>query len=421
MPDEAVITLLAGPVDRVNVWYSALMADARFRVQSFATDADDVSRKLAGQPEVIILDAAIFPGPPPLIDLLTRVSGTAYVLLPFQADEATKGAVAGLPCVKGLYQGDVNLAELAGKIYADALARRQIAPGATADWRPNQSGRGNAFAGLRIIAVWNQTGGCGKTLLAAGLAYEAARRGLKTLLIGLGAPDVLPLTLGLQAAPNIAHWRAHPSAEAFKAALQRVGDLDVLAGFPDVLTEGQALAAPPEAKDSVTALVMQAAYAGYAIIVLDAPHSPLAAHALSAANALLLVARPTFMDAWCSVEAFRSLQKMQGQHRIAAENVLVALNRLRPGTLSAAEWHSQASQALKRAFPAVIATFPENPEIEAAQNDGKPAALAVDNFARPLHALADTLLGGTPAAKAGAEPLPAKKAVKLGPLNFNLK
>ncbi len=418
-PLESVVVLLAGPPGRVATWYSTFMADNRFRVLSFATDAEDLNRKLAGNPEVVVLDASIFPGPPPLIEALTRVSGVAHVVLPMEVDPGTRQTVAEIPSVKGVYVGDVNLAELLGKIHADAQARRHMAPDAGA-WAAERRPKTPAVAGLRIVAVWNQAGGSGKSTVATNLAYEAASRGIPTLLIGLGAPDVVPLMLGLKATPNITFWQANPSPEGLKAALQKVGELDVLAGFPDVLAETRALSATPEAPESVTRLAMTAAYAGYAAIILDTPHSGIAALALVAANTVLLVARPTLADAWCSVEAYRTLQeRMAGQHRVAPENVMVVLNRARKSALSASEWHNSASQVLGRSFPAVVAEIPEDPEVEPAQNNGKLPLLVSDSFARSIHVLGDTLFGGV-APRRTAEDAGGRR-VKVGPISFRLK
>lgn len=414
-----VTLLIAGPMDRVTQWYAVFRADARFQVLSFATSPEDLGAKLSPPPEVLLLDAGIFKGPQPLLDLLQRFGGTAYILLPPDGT-AAQPTLAAQQNVKGLYVGDVNLAELVGKIYGDALGRRQMAP--MTNFGPRQGGL-TSVTGLRIISVWNQCGGAGLTTLAENLAYESARRGRRTLLIGLGTPDVMPLHLNLVSQPqNIALWRANPTPEAFKAALQKVGDLDVMAGFPDVMEMEKALGDRPESPSSINRLVTEAAYGGYAVIILDTSHSPLAGMALSASNTALLVARPTYADAWCSVEALRTLQeRIAGQHRIAPENIYVALNRVRTGAgLSPVEWQAKASDALKRPFPPIAAAFPEIPGLELAQDAGKLPLLTSDVFARTLHTLAD-LLFGTAAGSNGRNPAQAdegKVAFQLGPLKI---
>jgi arsenite-transporting ATPase len=393
-PDSSVVVvLLGGPPERVTSWYSAFMSDSRFRVASLATDADSFLMQLAGNPEVVLVDAALFSGPPPLIEALTKVSGTAYVVLPTM-EEAQRQAIASVPSVKGVYSAETfNLATAIAQIHANALARRQMAP-SVGDWGTQKREAATATTGLRIITVWNQCGGSGKTTIATNLAYESARRGIRTLFIGLGAPDIAPLMLGLNATPNLTIWRANPIPQSLKQSIQKVGDLDVLAGFPDVLAESQILTSSPDAENSLTKLVMMAAYEGYACIVLDAPHSQVAALALAASNTLILVARPTLADAWCTVEAWRTLQeRMAGKHRIAAQNVIVVLNRSRSGSMTASEWHGDASRVWQRPFPAVGAVFPEDYEVERAQEQGKLPLLQVDSFAKPLVAVANSLFG----------------------------
>ncbi|MDR7574307.1 MAG: ParA family protein [Armatimonadota bacterium] len=385
-----VTVLLAGPPQRVMGWYSALMNDARFRVLSFATDPNDFQAKLASNPEVVILDAAIFPGPRPLLEALTKVAGVAYVLLPLQADAAVREQVAQIPAVRRVFVGDLNLLEALGEIYAAAAARRTQAPDLS--WVAREGTP--VVAGLRILTVWNQAGGTGKSTVAAALALEASRRGLPTLLVGLGAPDPLPLHLGLEAAPNIMGWAVNPTREGLSAALQKVGDLRVLVGFPDVIAEARMMGLRPEDPASLNQLAVTAAYGGFAVVIFDAPPEGLAPMAISASNSLLLVARPTVADAWCSVEAVRTVaERLAGQHRIPPEGILVALNRVRPNGMSAGEWHAGASKALGRPFPPVVATIPEDPAVEEAQNAGKSPLHASDKFARAIHVLADALFG----------------------------
>jgi cellulose biosynthesis protein BcsQ len=388
-----VVVLLGGPPERVTLWYSAFMADSRFRVASLATDADSFLMQLTGNPEVVLVDASLFSGPPPLIEALTKVSGSAYVVLP-SMDDAQRQTIASIPSVKGVYSADsFNLATAINQIHANALARRQMAPSA-GDWGAQKREAATATTGLRIVAVWNQCGGSGKTTIATNLAFEASRRGIRTLLIGLGAPDIAPLLMGLNATPNITMWRANPTPPILKQSIQKTGDLDVLAGFPDVLAESQILNSSPDSENSLTKLVMMAAYEGYACIVLDCAHSQVAALALAASNTLILVARPTLADAWCTVEAWRTLQeRMAGKHRIAAQNVIVVLNRSRSGSMTASEWHGDASRVWQRPFPAVGAVFPEDFEIERAQDQGKLPLLQVDSFSKPLIAVANSLFG----------------------------
>jgi chromosome partitioning protein len=388
---EAVTILLAGPMPRVNAWYTALAADARARVTSFATDPQDLNFKISSAPEALLLDASIYPGPKEMVDLLTRYAGAAYVLLPLEANAEALANIGKIPSVKGVYHGDVNLSQLSGKLFGDVLAlRASTQPGMEALWKDRD--KGFSPVGMRIIAVWNQSGGVGKTTISTNLAYESARRGLPTLLIGMGAPDDLPLILGLKPEPNIVSWCSNPNQDGLKMALQKLDTLDVLAGFPDVLSEAMAINTPQDAPNSLQKLVLTAAYAGYAVIVLDAPPTVLAASAISAANTLVLVARPSLEGVMRTVHAYRTVvERLAGEHRISANGVFVVLNRITPSRMTSEEWHKAASGLLGKPFPPIIAQIADESLVGELQDRKRIPLMASDSFTRGLLPLANAL------------------------------
>lgn len=388
---DAITVLLAGPIPRLQAWYTVLAGDARFRVSMQANDPLDLQSKLTANPDVLVLDANIYPGPQPVVETLTRYHGAAYVLLPLEAAQDTVLSISQIPCVKGVYKGDISLLAISGEMYAAADAQRKIRLNTSMDALWSRPQGGGQPLGLRVVAVWNQAGGVGKTTIASNLAYEASRRGHASLLIGMGAPDDLPLILGLKPEPNLNHWRANPTAEGLKLALQKVDTLDVLAGFPDVLSEARAITTPLDAAESIPKLVLTAAYMGYSVIVLDAPPTALASAALAAANTLVLVARPSLEGVMRSVEAYRTVvERLAGEHHIPASGVYVALNRM-GGRMVLDEWHKAASALLGRPFPPVVAQIPDEPLVGEAQ-DGRKLPLNVsDNFVRGLKPLADAL------------------------------
>ncbi len=417
---EAVSVLMAGPPQRVTTWYQSLMSDRRFRVVSFANDNEDLQRKLANRPEVVLIDATIFAGPQLLIELLTGVEGASFIVLPANAEEDVIGEIESVPSVKGVYRGDANLAQLANRMYETAYKLRAEAPSLVEPWITDRR-QGGVMSGLRLISVWNQAGGVGKTTVASNLAYEAARRGIRSLLIGLNAPDDLPLILGLDPEPNISAWQANPTPEGLKTLTQQVGDLDVIAGFRSVFDESRAMNIKPEEGESIPNLAMTAAYYGYASVVMDTPPSTTAPAAIKGANTLLLVSRPTASGAQRTVEAYRTVaQRMSGEHRIPPANILLVLNMANSSDYGANEWHRMIATALRKAglgAPPIAVVLPEDPSIRVAQNNGKVAMLASDGLARGIHRLADALYGIDPAAKEDGK----GRGFKIGGIRFRVK
>jgi len=404
--ETPVSVLLVGEVgQRLLTWQQSVTMDARFRMAALANDPSDLQAKLSYSPEVVILDAMIFKGPQMLLQALTSITGAAYVILPAWANTSDDpevkelpGKLKTLPSVKQIFIGDAPIADLLQRAYGDALALRKTIA-APMSWATRNQGMASV-SGLRVIAVWNRVGGVGKTTIAAALALAVARRGLRSLLVGLDAPDVMPLHLSLKSEPNILGWFATPTDTGIRNSLQQVGNLDVLAGFPDILAEKAGLEA--EEKNAIASLVTTAAYGGYAAILLDAPPSSgLATPAVTSANTWVLVARPTLSDAWASVDALRTVtQRAAGQHRIAPGNIFVVLNMRAPGMLSPNEWHQAADSAcrkvgLQTGFPPVAAVIPFVPGVPLSQDAGRPVLDSDDEFARPIHGLADMLFGGS--------------------------
>ena len=400
--DAPVSVLLAHKdMERTTAWYQSLQVDARFRVTSMANTPQDFRAKLASSPEIILLDATVFDGPSPLTEALTSVSGAVYLIVPGGVGAELIEQFKAIQSVKSVSVGDVNIADFMTRAYADALAlRRTVSAISPTAWSGGAQRGGSGAGGLRIVTVWSRSGGTGRTTIAISLAQAVARRGLKTLLIGLGAPDVIPLQLGLRPEPNIVSWIANPNDEGLRSSIQSAGELHVLAGFPDILSESQG-DRPAEASGSINELVTSAAYGGYSAIILDTPSAGgVTPRALSAANTWLMVARPTVSDVWMSAESFRTVtQKIAGQHRITPGNIFVVLNQRTNGMLTADQWHGAADAACRKmnlnvGFPPVMATIPHSIDVSLAQDSGRSALDASDEFARPIHRLSEMLFGG---------------------------
>lgn len=430
--DLPVTVLLAFPVHdpRQPSWMQTLQMDQRFRLAAAANDPQDFQFKLASSPEAIILEARLFPGPQPMADVLTSVSGAVYLFLPPGANQDTVEAFKQIPSVKQVIVGDTSMPDMLSRVYADALALRKTAPAlSTQVWGPGGSQRSALVSGLRIVTIWNRVGGAGRTTIATALGAAVARRNIKTLAIGLGSPDVMPLHVSLQPEPNIMSWFNSPSVEGFRAGIQKLsGVVDIMPGFPDISSENTAMSMSqaPNAKSTLGELVSTATYEGYAAILLDTPTESFAPAAIMSSNSWLLVARATAADAWAAVEAYRAVtQRLAGQHRINPGNVIVVINQRTSGQLTPDEWHKAADAACRKlglnvGFPPVAAVIPYIPEVPMAQDAGRLVLDSSDEFARQIHKVADLLFGGAGHGNPGQN-RDTGKIVKIGPLNIRTK
>ena len=417
--DEAIIMLLAGPPSRVNAWFTSLQMDSRFRVNTFSTDPEDLKNKMGYNPEAILLDSAIFSGPENLTNFLTKTKSAVYVLLPREAGDDARKAVQDLPSVRGVYIDDLNLAQESNRIFAEVVALRNQAPAFTKDLKGYRTER--IAGGLRVITVWSRTGGSGKSTIAAALGLESARRGIKTLLVGLGVPDIsLPTFLNLKTTPNLFGWLANPTFEGgIKPNVQSVGNLDVLVGLQDGIKEGR-LVMPPEDPSSINQLVINATFGGYSVVILDTPVSGAYINAISASNTMVMVSTPMLDQAIVSAEAYRmALKRMNDMHRIGVGNMFVVLNRFRPGLLNSNEWHEAADAYTQTMgighFPPVAEVIPEVPEVALSANAGRSMLSAGENFAEPIRRLADVLYGG------GVSSKDDQKVYRFGPISIRSK
>lgn len=395
--DDSIIILLAGPPERINAWFNKFQMDGRFRVNTFSTDPQDLDSKLGYNPEAILLDTTIFSGPEQIVNFLTKAQCAVYLVLPRDTKEDSVRQIRDLPSVKGVFFGDINLTEIAGRMFAEVKALRNQAP--TLDSPHSALHRGQTMGGLRVITVWNRAGGVGKSTISASLALESARRGLKTLLIGLSAPDIsIPTILNLKTTPNMFGWLASPTyEEGLKPNIQTVDNLDVLVGLQDPARENELVCDTNDPK-SINQLVINATFAGYSVVILDTPESGPYLNAISASNTMIMVAAPMVDHAVISAEAYRmAFKRLRDQHRIGIGNIFVVLNRHRSGLLSSNEWH-EAADSYTRAmgaghFPPVAIVIPDVLEVQLAANAGRSPLTAGDDFATPIHRLGDMLYG----------------------------
>lgn len=413
--EGAVRLLLAGQVGFTNALYNALAGDARFDIVSIATDPQDLQQKLATYaPEAVVIEVSIFPGPDELVAFLNAAGeAVCYLVLPPDTPAETTQRLQAHRRVMGVWQGRVSFIELAQKVRDDVEATRQarlLQFGGAQAWGAQR------IVGTRILTVWNQIGGKGGTTIASNLAYAAARNGVATLLVGLGAPDDLPLVMGLQRSPNILMFKNNPTPEGFRASIQKKELLDVIPGFPDAISAAEFAMM----EDGLPALVDQAISAGYAFIVIDAPQQELAPLAIAICNQLLVVAKPTLADAYRTAEALRMVaEKIEGKFRLAPGAIRMALNSPFPDrALSPDEWRQAVVRLLGGRIVPPLSVVDYDPKVPAAQNEGKMPLLVADGFRRQIEQLLREMgLEAAERKSTGAE-APHGEVTKIGPIKI---
>ena len=415
-----VALMIIAPAQSADALYTAFAADGRFTIVATASSADDARGKLALRPEAVIADVMAFTGPDQFAQTLGAYDGICFALGPSSLPYGAQEAVRAVRCVADLALGDPNLVTLAGRIYDAATARRT----GTAAAAPGTVGGGIASAprasmtGWRAIAVWGAQGGIGKSTFAEALALEAASRSLPTLLIGLGAPDSVPLRLKLKASPNIMHWLASPTLDGLKRAIQKRGNLDVLTGFPDLVSLGEYLPHAFDGDASLVNLANTAAFAGYGVVVFDVSSQELAAAALSASNTLILMLRPSLDGVQSALEAVKAVNDvLSGKHKIPPASRFLVVNRVRSSTMTPEE-AVKAAMSIRPDFPPLTAHVPDDPSIEEADIRQEPAYFRSDVLRRAARTVGDRLFASLP--PSATAPAKVGKVKRLGPFKVRV-
>jgi cellulose biosynthesis protein BcsQ len=399
MTAQPISLILVGRSEQVATWEHWFSSKPKYQT-SYVTEPDALLPATVTA-DIVLVDSMLFT-PASLIETLNQIPFNVgiYVKLPnLTSDQAAvvSAQLRKIPTIKQIFNGQDAGATL-NKLFGEAapiettsvLPKTETLPTVS----PALPGKGQTLpieAGDAVtVAVWAQAGGVGKTTTSSNLAYDLARRGLPTLLVGLGSIDDLPLIMGLKSSPNFTNWQATPTADGLRSAIQKCGHLDVIGGFPDVISSGLAAKVKEESPQSIGNLVRVAGELGYKIIVLDTPQDALAAQAVSAANQLVIVSMPTTAEAYRTAAAY---QMVTGINNLGLSSIHIVLNRLQNRSrLDLSGWQRAASESLGRTFPAVTAIIPNDPKIGNAQDQREIPVEKVRSLSRSLAPLVEAIL-----------------------------
>ncbi|HKZ84228.1 MAG TPA: AAA family ATPase [Anaerolineae bacterium] len=395
------VHLAAPTMDRVTQFLMPpIMGDARMHIIGIASVWNDLrERYMSEHGDVLLVQADIASNPQALLTWLQKLPTPAVVVLPNDwAHE--EGKFRSIRTVHEVFVGDnVNFAEVARRVHDVGLNARERRNFAEPDRAILAGGpRGATVVGTRIIAVWGK-GGSGKSTLTSNLAYELARRGLRTIAIGLDVPDALAVYLDVKITTTSMAFFQRPGLDGLRASIIRKDSLDVVLSPNGALLAEEIASRPIEDPGSIRSLVMTAASDNYAAVLLDLPaeRTEWAIQPLIAANTVLLVAQPSFVDLQRVVELYRILTgTLAGRHRVATDAIHLVMNEVsNDDNLLSRDFTRAAQDVLGRPFPPVIGGLPLARQVRTEQNSGQLPSMRLDDFGKAIRVLADTLFPGT--------------------------
>jgi len=397
--------MLAGPGGDVvlNSMQPPFLLDARFAVRALATSFEELQVKLLQmRPEVLVIQADVAPGPDPLIEVLSRMqvwNGVAIAIL-CPAWREFRGALEKVASTGRVFLDPVNWAEMAHAAYDAAINQRARLAAAAPLQQAYFSRAAGAITGTRVVAFLSACSGAGRSTVAENLAYElAVRCNAKTLLASFDLPP-----------SAVSHLKLHyePSAQAFLAeavggleeCLQMRDGLEVLVApekTPEYLKAARISDDDSGAPNSIYSLVMATWTRNCAAILLDLPsgEEPWTTQPLSAANSIVLVARPTLADMAATTHTLLLLlERLPSKLRAPREAMYLVLNQVSEKSgMTAHGWHENLSRAVPWA-PPIAAVIPFDPGVVAAQDRQVPPVTCVDGFARGIRMLVNALFPG---------------------------
>ncbi len=405
-PERRIAVLISGPSE--SSFYDMLTPftkDPRFYVCAQASTWDELLKKIQSTtPDLVMLQAAIAPGPEEILQAMALLSGKGIgiVILPV-AYGRVKGMLEskGLATIAGVYVEPIVWSEMTEIAYSAVMTLRArtiaAAPaqyGAPALGALQASGP-TVAAGTKRIAVVSNAGGVGRSTLSEALAYELANRlAVKTLLLSLGMPAAaVPHFRGkLRFPSNIGDYFRRPAAATLQNVMQHVEQLDVLIAPPDSAEYEQASQADPRAAGSIYSM-LQDAEGQHAAVVMDLPPSETQwmTHPLLFANTILVVSRLQTDDLIATVHTLNVLLNALRKPR---EGIWLVFNQVSDrSALTPRTFQEEIAGELNWA-PPMMAAVESDPAILQAQEQGVAPTLRSDKLMKSIQEIANGLYPG---------------------------
>jgi arsenite-transporting ATPase len=327
-------------------------------VLSYATSADELAQRASMQPEVLVLDAALFAGPQVMAEALAKLSFAAiYVLLPAESAGRAEATALSVPSVLAVWKGEVRLSEMADTLYAEAIGRRtaagrvQVPKAEPPPLSPHPTPQRGTE---RVIAFWSgPAGGAGRTTLALALAILAVEWRADAVLLGLSEP-AMSAYLHLARVPNALTFLQ--GAERIEAVEQVVAwdkEDGAQASLPVILGPARPRDGAMIGGEQIGGLI-EATRAAHDLVIVDLPPLTPGDNAwslapLGQASDVVLVVPPSPCGVAAAVEALVTLDDLGAKARVH-----VVLNRRVPGGLSERDVEAGVAQMSGAAPPVAV-------------------------------------------------------------------
>jgi cellulose biosynthesis protein BcsQ len=403
--NEKVSVMLAGPGHEAVIYQMQppFMSDSRQVISATATQWTNFEQALSQmRPDLLVIQAELAPGPDALVQALSTMQvwhGVAIIILPPVLRDQ-RGNFEKVAVVRGVYIAPVNWGEIAQAGYAAVITERAKAAAIAPLQEAYLSRSAGAVTGTRVVAFLSASGGTGRSTIAEALAYElAVRMNVRSLLMAFDLPASVAPHLKLRYVPNAMEFFVNP-ADGFNAAIQNREGLDVLIAPENSLDYQRAASYSAEHQqepDSIYSLVMASWTRNYAAVLLDLPAGEQiwSLQGLAAANTAVIVSRCTLADMVATRHTLTLLvERLNVKHRIPREAIYLVLNHMTDkSSFTARGFHDEIVAGIGWA-PPVAAVIPYLPAISQAQDVEAPAVTRVEEFARSIRSLIDSLFPG---------------------------
>ena len=426
---DKVTVMLAG-AGHEAVYYQmqpTFLADDRFSVATHATQWSAFEPNLKQmQPDLVVVQAEIAPGPDVLLPVLSRLqawNGVAIVILPVALKDLEGVYRAASAVVRGVYIAPVSWIEIAQAGYSSVVTERarlnNTAPLQQALAASAPMGAGNypsVVTGTKRIAVISHAGGAGCSTIAENLAYVlGVQNSVQSLLLSFGLPPAAVPHLKLKVEPTVQEYLERPGKASLQAAIQKREGLEVLVS-PDssaaYLKADEISRLDARESGSIYSMLLDCENGRYAAIIMDIPshEDTWTIHPLVFSNTVLIVARPTLADCAAVRHTLNLLlYGLREENRKPKESIHLVLNQASErSSMTPRSFQETLLEAVGWA-PPIAAIIPFDPAITQAQDSFLVPVTRSEGLAKGIQSIVQVLFPN--ASQFGREASSSNKSV----------